>query len=69
MKKPQDSTKAIFPPVLGLAAAILAVSTSSVFIRFAQQENAPSLAIVVGQPCACASGMDQGERRDSNAAG
>jgi drug/metabolite transporter (DMT)-like permease len=36
--------KPVVPPMLGLGFAILAVSTSSIFIRFAQSE-APSLAI------------------------
>jgi drug/metabolite transporter (DMT)-like permease len=38
------SSKPIVPPVVGLGLAIIAVSTSSIFIRFAQTE-APSLSI------------------------
>lgn len=40
----EHSSKPTVPPVVGLGFAILAVSTSSIFIRFAQTE-APSLAI------------------------
>jgi drug/metabolite transporter (DMT)-like permease len=43
-----SQTKSPFPPVLGLLGGILAVSTASLFIRYAQQD-APSLVIAAAR--------------------